>query len=147
MRRAEGWDVRLTLWADARRGNPFAWGETDCAILAFEAIDVMSGADPDHGLAARYRRRYASRSAALRLQRHEDADAAKVLEQAGCVDVRLGFQQRGDVLIYPARGFACAYVCLGSVVITAHPDHGVRLRRTAEIVSAASRVLHLPMVA
>ncbi|MFM7009312.1 MAG: DUF6950 family protein, partial [Betaproteobacteria bacterium] len=39
--RRDNWLQRLTEWASAEQGKPFAWGETNCVALALRAIDVQ----------------------------------------------------------------------------------------------------------
>ncbi|MDZ4254710.1 MAG: hypothetical protein U1A72_19235 [Sulfuritalea sp.] len=142
LRKAEGWDVRLARWVDSRRGAVFVWGETDCALLAFEALDAMAG--NLETLAGRFRGQWQDRLGALRYQHHHATDARQELEKAGCVPIAPGFQQRGDVLVAPRDGFACAHVCTGRMSLAAWPDLGVHWCDTAAVLAIGAVVLRLP---
>lgn len=115
--RIEHWEAALTEWARNRCGAPFEWGQTDCAMLCFEAFDALTG----EALAARYRGRYASERSALRFMAEHGIDLRWVLIEAGCLPVAKGFQQRGDFMLVPIGAFVGGHVCLGDRVISAPP--------------------------
>lgn len=51
MKRTQTWEVDLVAWAEAARGKPFIWGETDCVSLARQAVRAVYGEDPAPDLA------------------------------------------------------------------------------------------------
>lgn len=140
MKRTDGWDVRLVRWADARRGSPFEWGVTDCAMLAFEAIDAMAGGEE---LAQKYRGRWDSERAARRFQAKGKIDTAQVLIDAGCVEVPPGHHQRGDIIVVPLDGFQCAHVCVGRTSLSVRPGAPVAWVRTADLRGDGLRVFRI----
>ena len=131
--------MRLVRWADGRVGAPFVWGETDCAMLAFEAVDALSGGVE---LVTRYRGCWSSEREARRFQVREKTDTVRMLLEAGCVPVPKGFHQRGDVLLTPKNGFQCAHVCFGALCLSSCPADGTSWCLTSELTDVT--VLHLP---
>ena len=131
MRRVDRWDTALFQWASARIGQPFKWGETDCAMLALEAHDVVTG----DALAPLYRGRWTSEREARRFMRQHDIDLLRRLRAAGSVDVVINFQQRGDLILAPQDGWMCGHVCLGARALSSCPDLGVNLIPTAAVLA------------
>jgi hypothetical protein len=130
--RRTDWEPRLLAWAQARLGDGFRWGETDCAILAFEAYDALTG----RRLAEQYRRKYRDARSALRFQLAHDVNTRMVLRRAGCVEVDPRFAQRGDVLIAPRDGFFCGHVNFGVRVLSTAPGAPVGWGETAALLKA-----------
>ncbi len=138
--RLRDWDSRLARWATLRNGELFCWGQTDCAMLAFEAFDAMTGAD----IAGRHRGQWHSRSSALRYQQQNDTDVRRVLILAGCADVEPGFQQRGDFVIIERAPFPHAQVCFGEKALSSVPNGAVCWGRLNFGVPQGMRVLRAP---
>lgn len=113
--RLADWDVRLADWAQSALGRRFCWGKTDCALLAFEAFDALTGGD----LAGAYRGQYAGSAGARAFMRRWDIDAARVLRASGCRDVHPAFAQRGDIILANDGQWLCAHVCLGARLLMA----------------------------
>lgn len=139
MRRPD-WDVRLATWATRRNGELFAWGQTDCAMLCFEAYDAMTGRD----LAGAHRGRWRNRFGAIRFQVKHRTDVVVTLLAAGCVDVRPGYQQRGDFVIVERAPFPHGHVCFGGKAISSSPGHLVSWVRMNFGVPQGMRVLRVP---
>ena len=137
--RLAGWNERLTAFALAALGRRFCWGETDCALLGFEAFDAMTGGH----LAVAYRGRYDSLHKALRFQRRWWIDAAHVLRESGCVEVK--DIERGDIVVVPRDGFACCHVAFGARVLAAWCGTPVGWGSTAEALAApGASILRVP---
>lgn len=132
--RLPDWHPRLALWAESRFGAPLVWGQVDCAMLCFEAIDAQCGTS----VAAHFRGRWASAWSARRFARRVITLPAALLE-AGLREVR-GAPQRGDVITIPADGWDCGYVCLGGAVISAWLNAGVALAHTPAEPEPGQRV-------
>jgi len=124
----------LILWARRALGRPFAWGRVDCAILACEAYDVLTG----RNLAAQYRGRYSTAGEARRFQRRR-IDLSEGLKAAGCFAAKPP-TRLGDILVAEKDGFLCGHVCLGDFALSAWPDRGVALGRTAEVMALPGAV-------
>lgn len=128
------WDLCLARWAEGRFGVPLVWGQVDCAMLCFEAIDAQCGTT----VAAHFRGRWHSAWSARRFSRQVISLPAALLE-AGLREVR-GAPQRGDVITIPADGWDCGYVCLGGSVISAWLNAGVALAHTPAQPEPGQRV-------
>lgn len=129
--RLPDWDVRLTEWAQTALGRRFCWGRLDCALLAFEAFDALTGG----ALADAYRDQYGTAGAARRFMRRWAIDAAQVLRASGCVAVKPPFAQRGDILLADHAGWLCAHVCMGERVLMVPRGGRVAWGATTEALS------------
>ena len=129
----------LRAWALARVGTPFAWGATDCALLACEAVDVQT---PALRLAERYRGRYASLLGALRFQIRAGVDLASVLAAAGLQEIPPGRAAAGDILIVPDGAFACGHVVFGVRSLSVWPEGRVGWCWTADLVEQPGAVAY-----
>lgn len=143
MKRA-GWVILLAQWAEQRYRQPFAWGRTDCAMLALEAFDLMTGG----ALVEKHRGRYSTSAQALRYQRRE-TDLPAELQRAGCFRVRDGeavVALHGDILIAERDGFLCGHVCLGKFALSASIEQGaVALCHVADLLARPDAfVLRVP---
>lgn len=138
--RTPDWDVRLARWATLRTGERFRWGQTDCVLLCLEAFDVMTGSDK----ADAHRGRWRSRAGALRYQRENDTDLLRGLRAFGCVDVEVGFQQRGDFIIVERSPIPHGLVCFGEKSLGAEPHGQVSWSRLNFAVPQGLRVLRAP---
>lgn len=122
---------RLAEWARSRLGDEFRWGETDCAILCLEAVDVMAGTT----LAVRHRGRYRTAAQSLRYQRKVGMDLAGQI--AGVAFAAHGTPRIGDILTHahPERPWQVGHVCFGVLALTAHEAGGVDWVPTHSIFS------------
>jgi hypothetical protein len=107
--RLKGWEQRLAAVVARHRELPFAWGTSDCFILALDAIVALTGRDPWPGL-----HDYDTRlSAARRLTEQgygslADAFADKFEE------VPPMLAQRGDVGVTMSEGALCGALVAAS---------------------------------
>lgn len=139
--RPRDWDTRLARWATLRNGEPFRWGETDCALLCFEAFGAITGLD----VWTRYRGQWHSRSSALRYQQRHGTDVTRELLGLGCVEARPGFQQRGDFVIVERSPFPHAHICFGEKALSSMPKGAVCWGRLNFGVPEGMRVLRAPV--
>lgn len=115
LRRYRDWEARLHQWATGLEGQPFRWGETDCASLLLGALHAMS---PDPlGLPRWHDARSARRA------RPHSADA--LLRSAGLTVVSPPYIQPGDLAVIDDTQLTCG-VSLGPWAMTAHRREGVR---------------------
>ena len=134
-----GWRERLLAYAVSMSGKPFAWSQTDCAVVVMGAVDAMIGGSRLTDLC---KGRYHSAREARRLQR--DIDARRALLDIGAVVVPARACQCGDVLIGQANGFVCAHICLSrDYSLASSPESGVALFSTHGILKAGAEVLRL----
>jgi len=47
MKRVENWERKLTDFIDSRLNVRMEWGKTDCFLLIFDSVQVITGFDPD----------------------------------------------------------------------------------------------------
>lgn len=112
-------------WARNILGRPFAWGETDCALIALQAIECFTGRD----CVADYRGRWTSEAEALAHFRTELP--SQVLASMGAVEVRPSQAVIGDVITVPVGDWPeQLHVILGRFSLCASPDRGVHLLPT-----------------
>ena len=128
------WRPALYEWAEARLGDAFEWGRTDCALLMLEACDIIRGTDD----ATDYRGRWQTRIGAIRYIA-ETETPSDYLRKAGARTVALHFQQAGDILLAQGEAYPdfrdCAHVCLGRRSLTADPEQGVVNVITGELTA------------
>lgn len=103
MIRAEHWDRLLVEWAQLRLNRAFAWGETDCATLVREAVQVMTGRPFATDIA------YRSITGAARTWLRTGGTAA-YLRHAGLTPVPLVEMRHGDIMVVPGAPFSGAFV-------------------------------------
>jgi len=132
------WTARLAVWGQLAARRPFVWGETDCAILCFEAVEIQGVS----GLAAQHRGRYRSMFDAMRYQIAADIDLARALERAGLTQVEAFSARYGDILIGANGPFECGHVCFGDISLSADPDEGVLWQPTRKILQAGAEVAY-----
>jgi hypothetical protein len=111
----------LIAWADAQRGKPFKWGETDCATIARWACQRMHGTDP-FSLPT-----WRSKAKALRVFR-ECGGIAKVLGQVAS-PVGRGFARTGDIALLKDKAVLgnSLMVVIDTKVLVSRPETGVTL--------------------
>lgn len=140
MKRFKDWDVRLMEFAEANKGRPFVWGETNCAALAGGCIDAMTGTE------------------LFKLQADLDLDAEKARElseqrftrstflAAGLEEMALESTHlisRGDILLAYSEGWECSHIVLGRYVLTSDPERGVFIARLSDVVKQAAGCLEV----
>lgn len=119
--RLPDWPDRLAACVADRLLAPFSWGANDCAMLAFAAVDAVTGEDPG----ALYRDRY-----------HDARGAAVILAELGGIcalaDRHFGPRvpcmcaQRGDIVLVPTageHGREALGVVMGEFALTPGPRH------------------------
>lgn len=87
------WRTRLLAWADGVRGQPYAWGRTDCASLARAALDEMFC----RSVTAHIPRWTSKRTALRALADVGGIDTA--LRGLGAELVTLPFARAGDIIV------------------------------------------------
>lgn len=101
--RLSDWPERLAALLADRNAAPFEWGRTDCAMLAADVVQALTGQDP----AAELRGRYSDDAGAEALI----ADAGSLGALAACVlagqdipECPPPFAQRGDIALVEWQG-------------------------------------------
>jgi len=149
--RQSGWQARLLAWAAQRLGEPFIWGESDCAMICLEGLDVLRGGSwiVDRGSthnpqptthASQFRGRWASERAAARFQKKRGLDLKRYLESAGCFNWT-GDALTGDFVLHPAGPFWAGHVCFDHLVVSSRPDRGVCYGRLEDALAMPGAVV------
>lgn len=130
MKRFDDADLRLIAFAREQLGQPFAWGETNCVMLALRALDAQCGSD----LAARHMRYMSSeRRAVAWVARHGLAGLVQRFVAEGLVEVAPTFIQAGDVALVEMPGNIGAAVYLGRNFLSSSSALGVIQLRPADL--------------
>lgn len=90
MSRLSDWEARLNAYIAAKRGEVFAWGESDCCTFSAGAVEAITGEDP----MPEFRGKYTTALGSVRVL------DGKTLEQVlddKFIEVPIGFAQRGDL--------------------------------------------------
>lgn len=101
--RLPDWTIRLAALLADWNARPFAWGQTDCAMLAAEAVVALTGVDP----VADLRGSYSDATGAGRVLGAAGgllALVAKMADRAGIPECPPAFAQRGDVALVEWQG-------------------------------------------
>lgn len=118
--RLPDWDARLMRFLAARTGTSFAWGASDCATFAADAVRAMTGWDP----IATIRGRWTSARGAARVARRGGGLEAWCTELFGAPgDPR--WAQRGDVVLLDTAGGPALGIVAGGGLIAAQGGDGV----------------------
>jgi hypothetical protein len=131
--RLAGWQERLAAWAQRRLGDPFQWGESDCAIVCCEAFDCLTGSR----MAAEYRARYHNARQALRFQAKRGINLQTELERRGAFRWQ-GMALFGDLILHPhpEEPWMVGHVVIGpELVLSANEAAGVCCGRIADAVA------------
>lgn len=137
--RLRDWEARLTAWVAARAGAPFVWGQTDCALIAMEAFDALTG----RALAAAYRGLWPSLRAARAYA--PGFDLVQTLVRQGCATLSPSAGLRiGDFLMVKRRAWWCAHVCCGALTLSAWPRLGVAWGETRAVLAIDPAVVRVP---
>ena len=116
--RTVSWSTDLNEYAQSVLGQPFVWGETDCAYLVVGAVRAMYGAD------VLKLGTWTTRTGALRALRR-GGSPRDAFERAGAVEVSYPFRQRGDLVQLPgeeAEGFPGLGIVVRAGVLTVDQD-------------------------
>lgn len=105
--RLENWPARLDAVVEARRHEPFAWGEQDCVTFAAACVEALTGQRPLDGLPAWASSAQAERAIAA-------AGGLEAGVSARFQELPLAFAQRGDLLLLDVDGLGTLGVCLGA---------------------------------
>jgi hypothetical protein len=118
-------EQRLVVWAREQVGRPFAWGQTDCALIALEAVGVWT----DTNQAGRYAGRWGSDVEALT---HFAVELpSDVLRGLGYAEIPASHAAIGDILTVPADPWPeQLHVVVGRLCLCADPVQGVHLLPT-----------------
>lgn len=120
VKRRDGWEVALHDWAAGMIGQPFVLGQTNCAMLAMAALDVMYST----GLFDRFKH----------VATDEESEVAESMarrtlheiEALGLRRVTKFYEQTGDIILGYREPFERCGVYLGSSrVLTSDRVRGV----------------------
>lgn len=129
-RRLPDWPERLAAYIDARRRQPFAWGQQDCALFAADAVLAITGRD----LARPWRGRYRSAAGAARILR-EQGGLHGMADDALPRLPHVGQAQRGDLLLVDIDGVLSLGVVTGAGYWCGPGREGLVFRRLADAVA------------
>lgn len=107
MMRARGWEIRLVDYAEAVIGRPFAWGTTDCAMLARDAVRALCN-DSSFGNDVP---RYSTRLGAARAFR-KVGGVVEYLVRAGAVAIDPAHRRPGDIIVVKTPDLDSSFVVL-----------------------------------
>ncbi len=123
-------DQKLVMWARQQVGKPFEWGVTDCAMLALQAVDILT--DGEH--AQTYAGKWETQSQAL--AHFEIEKPSDVLQRLGAVEIDAIRAAAGDILTLPAYIWPeQLHVVMGRLCLSADIDQGVCLLPTRLFVT------------
>lgn len=118
--RLPDWPERLAAFLEERRNRPFGWGQQDCALLAADAVLLLTGQDPAEGS-----RSYGSEAEAEALIEAAGGLgelAAARMAVLGCPEIAPAFAQRGDAVLLLVGNQPTLGVCVGARVAAPGPD-------------------------
>lgn len=109
LRRLPDWQLRLECFIQQRWHQPFAWGRQDCALLAADCVQALTGVD----LAPPALRAHCNARQALRLlQQHGGlAQLAHAALGPACPVAQASV---GDLLLTRSQGRPMLAICNGS---------------------------------
>lgn len=98
LQRFPDWPERLGRAIEARKGDPYAWGQNDCALFASEMIAAMTGQD----FGAMFRGTYSDEAGAMAmLQAHGWSDLEAMAD--ALLPRRTDRPRRGDLVLHAGR--------------------------------------------
>lgn len=140
MQRIVNWDVKLVEYALSLQGQPFVWGQTDCASIVRGAMRAMYGEDLwSEGYD------YTSLLEAKRLL-EVSGGVAMQLSLLGAEEVPRGFLQQGDVVVGEPldEDFADnVFVMVSDQLLSATLEEGVVMRPLA-LMPVNPQILRMP---
>jgi hypothetical protein len=134
--RCNNWPAALALFVEEKRGQPFAWGENDCALFVCDWLTILTGTDPASKLG--FRGRYHTALGAVRvMQPHGGVSgiARSWCSAQNWLECRAIAAGRGDVILAIENGRESLGVCLGSRSVFAGAA-GAEFRSTSTCVTA-----------
>lgn len=130
-------EINLLNFIEASLGRPFVWGQCDCNTFALEALDAAYGTC----LAGKIMGQYNTLLGAVRYRKRSPwGSFIALIEEAGFIEAKKGFQQTGDLLIVEDPKWEMVHICLGSIAASAFPDDGVRTFPMAMMADKPYRV-------
>lgn len=121
MTRLPDWPERLAAMVEARRNQPFAWGEQDCCMFAADCAQALTGRDP----AALWRGRYATEAEAeafLAPGGGLEGTVAAAMALFGAEEVPPLMAGRGDWALVLVGNQMLVGVVLGGLIATTGDD-------------------------
>ena len=117
-------------WSRTVKGQPFAWGRTDCAMLTLAALDVLTGT----AHAEAYTGLWDSEATAL--AHFATETPSQVLQGFGAAEVPPAFVVLGDVITVPADPWPeQLHFVLGRYSLCSDVERGVALLRTRSLTA------------
>lgn len=89
------WRTQLARWAQAQPGRPFVWGETDCAALVRQGLELVFG----HDLWPETPYWHSAREA--KKTHKTTGGMVAALQRLGAQQTTVNFARSGDVVAFP----------------------------------------------
>lgn len=117
-RRTQGWEDKLHLFVEEKRGQPFAWGSNDCCVFAADWCAMALGIDP----AEKFRGGYDTALGAARILDTVGGVEALATGALGVAPDEARFAGRGDIVSFTDERGTALGVCVGTVAafVAAH---------------------------
>ena len=125
LQRLPDWPERLDAAINEAAGQPFAWGQHDCALAAATAVQAITGVDPMADIRGAYRDALSAMRMAERLSGGGGFEAAlrAVCDRLGLQQIPPTLAQRGDIgLVTGADGRPVTAVWGGSAWLAPGAD-------------------------
>lgn len=124
MRRLD-WQERLAALIEAKRDEPFRWGQHDCGLWGAAVVEAITGAD----FGAAFRGEYDDAATAAEVLRTKGAGTLGKTFDRHLHRIPPGFAQRGD-LVCKGRGRTAAIgVCIGDEGLFVGDEGLIRVSR------------------
>jgi hypothetical protein len=112
MKRLKGWDKALREALMRHRDTPFAWGSSDCFLVAMDCVLAMTGEDPANDV-----RDYTNATEAVtRLQNRGFANVGEAIASL-FPEMPPAMARRGDVGIVEIDGRMSGCVFIGAQIV------------------------------
>ncbi len=114
---------KVETFFNSLAGQPFVWGETDCAMVLLRYLDYMY----DFSLYDEFKGTYSTELEAHNFSMHE-LNMKALIVSIGFTPRAKNFAQIGDVLLSSIHDDVYfSYIDAGTKAFSSHPKHGVRL--------------------
>ncbi len=118
-------------FCEEMRGTPFIWGNIDCTTFPLACFDILRGKDDSLALIGKWK----DEAEARKFSDDNKVTIESWLLDRGCVRIRPGMAQRGELALYPiilndGREWLTAAVFLGKYCMIC-VEQGVRLVLTS----------------
>jgi len=110
LNRISNWPTLLGHFFASNSEKPFVWGEWDCALMAADAVKVMT----DHDYAEALRFQYTDAKGAMRLIEPHGDLRGLIEHLLGSPITNHRLIQRGDVAVVDNEGRQCTGIVWGS---------------------------------